>query len=125
MKDIHIYISGKIGNGQMPTPDQLDEATAKFYEAEKALRKMGYIPINPLTLGFTKAMNYQDVIDHCKKVIRDKAHAIFMLDDWRESAGSRQEMIEAGKKRIPLYFQSDMDRLQLEAGYYYRIKEMV
>ncbi len=124
MKEFRIYISGKIGNGKMPTSEDLENATHKFYQIETTLREMGFSPINPLNLGFTAKMSYRDVMEYCKKVIRDQAHAIFMLNDWKESIGAKEEMTEAGKKGIPLYFESDMDRLQLEATHYYRIKEV-
>lgn len=108
-KKVFVYISGKIGNGKMPTPEQLEAAKPKFKAVADELSRMGYDPINPLSFGFTNKMKYDDVLDICLSVLSKKANAIFMLNDWRESNGARKEMQEAQKNGLPIYFEESDD----------------
>lgn len=75
-----IYISGKI------TGDPCYRY--KFSEAEKRLREMGHIVINPAAIFCGKS--YKDFID-VDLTLLSKCDAIYMLEGWEDSKGAQLE----------------------------------
>lgn len=90
-----VYIAGKItGN---------ENYKAEFAEAEKKLRTLGHIPLNPAVLpeGLEKA----DYMRICLAML-DSADAIALMLNWTGSPGANIELSLAmytGKKQIDLW----------------------
>lgn len=79
-----IYISGKISG------TNLAETRKRFASVAKAMKRLGYKPVNPLENGLTEHDTWEvqiakDIADllHCK--------AIYMLQGWQDSKGARIE----------------------------------
>lgn len=123
-KEVKIYISGGIGFGKMPDDKQAKLAQMRFAIAEKRLRDMGYTPINPFKLGFSKYMSYDEIVAVCCNVVKEHAHGIYMLRDWKTSAGARRELHTALEKEIPVYYESNTPSamMKLFAQHYYNIE---
>ena len=92
---VKVYIAGKItGN---------ENYKAEFAEAEKKLRALGHIPLNPAVLpeGLEKA----DYMRICLAML-DSADAIALMLNWTGSPGANIELSLAmytGKKQIDLW----------------------
>lgn len=80
-----IYIAGKIQG--LP----FDEVKDKFQKVENALHREGLKVINPLKLGIPFTWPYREQIDACLKVIAKDATAIYLLNDWKDSPGAKEE----------------------------------
>ncbi len=97
-----IYIAGKI------TGEPVEACKQKFEKISDALKQVHVIPINPFKLGCKDHWTF----DQCKpfnfKSIR-QCDAIFMLEDYQDSPGAIQELAEAKKLNIPVYYQSAND----------------
>lgn len=76
-----VYISGKI------TGMDLNEAEAMFLEAEVKLRKLGFIPVNPLNNNIPIWSTWRE---HMRKDIQMlmSCDAIYSLPNWEESKGA-------------------------------------
>lgn len=104
-----IYIAGKI------TGLPLQEADDKFQKAENDLHFLGLKVINPLKLGIPHSWSWSQQIDECKRVINERAKAIYLLRDWKESKGAREEFQEVEKinrrrnrdDKIEIYYEED------------------
>ena len=96
-----VYIAGKItGN---------ENYRAEFAAAERKVRALGDIPLNPAVLpeGLEKA----DYMRICLAML-DSADAIAPLMSWTHSDGAAIEMSLArytGKQNIPLYLVPDVN----------------
>jgi len=82
-----VYIAGKV------TGENRKHCEAKFEHAETYIRTKGCEPVNPTKLvnedtEWTKAMTI------CKAELK-KCNAIFLLPDWHESAGAKEELMIA------------------------------
>jgi hypothetical protein len=78
------YISGKISGLNF------DEVCKKFGRAEQILKKAGYNPVNPCTLLHDHDKEYNSYIAEDIRHLLT-CDAIYMLNDWKESKGSRIE----------------------------------
>lgn len=87
-----VYIAGKItGN---------ENNKAEFAEAEKKLRALGHIPLNPAVLP--EGMEKADYMRICLAMM-DSADAIALMLNWTGSPGANIELslaIYTGKKQI-------------------------
>ena len=93
-----IYISGKI------TGLPIEQARAKFIDAEKKLEKAGYTVVNPMNLKFRN-----DSWDHCMcRCIPALlgCSSIYMLPDWEDSKGARIERYIAEEKEIVIFYEA-------------------
>ena len=94
-----VYIAGKItGN---------ENYKAEFAEAEKKLRALGHIPLNPAVLP--EGLEPGDYMRICTAML-DSCDAIALLRDWAHSKGACIEMTYAqyvGKKLMRLWDMPD------------------
>jgi hypothetical protein len=78
-----IYIAGKV------TGQDIKECKEKFSKAEYLLRRKGYQTVNPLRLCPPNS-NWKDAMRACIKNLVD-CDEIYMLRDWQESKGAKEE----------------------------------
>ena len=93
-----IYISGKISG------TDLTETRARFASVAKAMKRLGYEPVNPLENGLSEHDSWET---HIAKDIADllQCKAIYMLQDWQESKGARIEHYIATEIGIPITYE--------------------
>ena len=105
-----VYISGKIGE------DVLSEATRqKFAKAEAYLKEWGFDTFNPTTSGLGKQAEerakangtdfYTEIMELDIAELK-KCDAIYMLTDWRDSAGAQREYKEAQRNGIQVFYET-------------------
>lgn len=97
-----IYIAGMI------TGLPLEPCKYKFEQAEQHLRLLGANPINPLKLGIPEHFTFAESKPHNFKALR-QCHAIFMLKCWNDSRGAREELKEAMRLNLVVFFESAGD----------------
>lgn len=94
-----VYIAGKItGNGRY---------REEFAAAERKVRAMGHIPLNPAALP--EGMEPADYMRICMAML-DSADAIAIMENWTESTGARIEFAYAqyvNKKVLKLWLMPD------------------
>ena len=94
-----VYIAGKItGNGRY---------REEFAAAERKVRAMGHIPLNPAALP--EGMEPTDYMRICMAML-DSADAIAIMGNWTESTGARIEFAYAqyvNKKVLKLWMMPD------------------
>ena len=93
-----IYISGKISG------TDLTETRARFAAVAKAMKRLGYKPVNPLENGLSEHDTWEA---HISKDIADllQCKAIYMLQSWQESKGARIEHYIATEIGIPITYE--------------------
>ena len=105
-----VYISGKIGE------DVLSEAMSqKFAKAEAYLREWGFDTFNPTASGLGKQAEerakangtdfYTEIMELDIAELK-KCDAIYMLTDWRDSAGAQREYKEAQRNGIQVFYET-------------------
>ncbi len=99
MQQITIYISGKI-TGEPPAA-----CRAKFEAAEYNIRNLGATPINPLKLGIPENATYPEAKPRCFEEI-GKAEAMFMLEDYTNSPGATDELDEAQRLGLEIFYEN-------------------
>ena len=80
-----IYIAGKISGLKRKAVEE------KFENAKKALSLKGYQIFIPTILPVYDEMSHEDYLHICYSMI-DVCDAIFMLKDWQESEGAKNEL---------------------------------
>lgn len=95
-----IYIAGKITG--LPKA----EYTAKFLQAELALRAAGMKPVNPCNLGIPDDMPSSEALELCKPHF-DQCEAVFFLRDWRDSFGAIIEHSWATHQGLKIYYERE------------------
>lgn len=104
-----VYISGKIGE------EELSEATRqKFAKAEAYLRDWGFDTFNPTTSGLGRLAEekakengtdfYTEIMELDIAELK-KCDAIYMLRDWKDSAGAKREYAEADKLGLSVWYE--------------------
>lgn len=90
-----VYISGKISG--------LEESEYKpyFMKAEKLLKSLGYIVINPARKGTIPGYKWEDYMRDCIKELCD-CDCIYQLHNWEDSEGAKMEYNIAKKLKIPV-----------------------
>jgi len=80
-----VYISGPIAHYD------LEERKAVFNAAKKQLRKMGYLPVNPMDNGLPQPGDWRD---HMRADIANllRCQYIYFLPEWQYSKGCRLEL---------------------------------
>lgn len=93
-----IYISGKISG------TDLTETRKRFAAAAKAMKRLGYEPVNPLDNGLSEQDTWEaHIIKDIATLLQCKA--IYMLQDWQESKGARIEYYIATEIGIPIMYE--------------------
>ena len=107
-----IYIAGKITN------TELTACKEKFAFMEEVLRSLGVIPVNPFKLGCQDHWSFEQCKPFNFKAIR-QCDAIFMLNDYQDSPGSLQELQEAKRLKLELYYQyaDDINTIKDQQNY--------
>lgn len=103
-----IYIAGKI------TGEPLEACKAKFAAAEQQLIGAGATPINPFNLGCPDHWTFDQCKSTCFEAI-ENCTAIYMLNDWESSPGSRVELHEAMRLRHDVFQEVNKDIKQINA----------
>lgn len=94
-----VYISGKI------TGLVHEEAFRKFESAEKVLSALGHEPVNPMKLfAPDPVMTWRDYMVKDIQALFE-CSAIYMLTNWRDSAGARIEHAIAVETKIKILYQ--------------------
>lgn len=80
-----VYISGPIAHYD------LEERKIAFKNAKKKLRKMGYLPVNPMDNGLPQPGDWRD---HMRADIANllRCQYIYFLPEWQYSKGCRLEL---------------------------------
>ena len=93
-----IYISGKISD------TNLTETRKRFAAVAKAMKRLGYEPVNPLENGLSEHDTWEA---HIAKDIADllQCKAIYMLQDWQDSKGARIEYYIAAEIGMPITYE--------------------
>ncbi|MDR1562285.1 MAG: DUF4406 domain-containing protein [Dysgonamonadaceae bacterium] len=103
-----IYISGKI------TGEPFEKVKERFQKAEDFLKKTGFEVVNPTKNGLTASHKWE------QHLLRDietlfSCDAIYMLNGWADSTGSRIEhniALETGKEIIFEAGKGNIDRIE-------------
>lgn len=94
-----VYISGKI------TGLEYHEAYKKFEDAEKEVRNMGGVPVNPMKLEHKPSADWYDFMEKdISELLR--CEGIYMLENWGNSKGARIEYNIAREMDLKIVFQS-------------------
>ena len=93
-----IYISGKISG------TDLTETRKRFASVAKAMKRLGYEPVNPLENGLSEHDTWEAQI---AKDIADllQCKAIYMLQGWQDSKGARIEHYIAIEIGLPIMYE--------------------
>lgn len=94
-----VYISGKI------TGLEYQEAYKIFEDAEKEVRNMGGVPVNPMKLEHKPNADWYDFME---KDIAEllRCEGIYMLENWGNSKGARIEYSIATQMDLKIVFQN-------------------
>ena len=93
-----IYISGKISG------TNLTETRKRFAAAAKAMKRLGYEPVNPLDNGLSEQDTWEvHIIKDIATLLQCKA--IYMLQDWQDSKGARIEYYIATEIGMPIMYE--------------------
>lgn len=97
-----IYIAGKI------TDEPLEACKQKFQQSEEHLKLMGANPVNPFKLGIPAHFTFEESKPYNFKALRH-CNAIFMLKCWKQSPGAREELQEATRLKMVVFFEEAGD----------------
>ena len=100
-----IYVSGPVTKNK--------NATTQFNEADKFIRKLGHIPLNPIRIDPPHPLKKDKWLYYMRKSVEllVKSDALFLLDGWEKSKGARIEFDLCIKLGIPIYFNCDKEKL--------------
>lgn len=96
--NLKVYIAGKI------TGEELSPCMQKFAQAEQKLRNMGAQPVNPFKLGIPHHFTFEQSKPFNFKALR-YCSAIFMLSDYVNSPGAAEEMDEAQRLGLDVFYE--------------------
>ncbi len=96
---MRVYISGKM-NGLSK-----EAYRGKFKKAQKDLIKMGHKPINPARLDVYD-LEYKDFLA-IDAILIKSCEAIYMLDNWEDSAGALWELAEANRLGLKVMYEGE------------------
>lgn len=97
--DYTIYISGKV------TGEDWESCKNKFQKVEDNLREIGLKHIiNPMKLGISEKTPWVDAMKICLNAL-EKCSAIFLLSDWIESKGAKEEFKLSALREMDTFFE--------------------
>lgn len=94
---LRIYIVGQIKG--LP----IDVARSNFERVETQLREMGYEPVNPFKIGIPDHWEYSQSRPYNMKALH-QCEALYIQSNWRNSEGSMDEINEAMKSKMDLFY---------------------
>jgi hypothetical protein len=94
-----IYISGKITGIEA-------EALVRFGLAELVMREAGFDPINPMALPHLHDKEWHSFMREDIKALCD-CDAIYMLNNWKDSAGARLEHTVAECLGLQVFYEDE------------------
>ena len=104
--NISIYIAGKI-TGEDPEACRL-----KFATAEAKLKEIGVqAVINPLNMGIPITWDWNAARAKCLEVLKEKANAILLLNDWIHSEGAMEEYQYAFSHNYRVFGEDDTEAI--------------
>lgn len=93
-----IYISGKISG------TDLTETRKRFAAVAKAIKRLGYEPVNPSENGLTEHDTWEaHIVKDIATLLQCKA--IYMLQGWQDSKGARIEHHIATEIGLPIMYE--------------------
>lgn len=95
-----IYIAGKISGEPRLKMQQ------KFFDAAEQLSAKGHKPFIPSILPDYPDVPHDDYLHICFAMI-DVCDAVYMLSDWQQSKGARQELQYAADTRKEIAYQDE------------------
>ena len=103
---MRVFISGKITG--------VDNYIEKFNEAEKMLTEMGSEVINPATAlqHLPNNMPHEFYMDVALSMLKN-CDCIYMLDNWRDSRGAKEEHEYAANHNIDILYEDDRDNMAI------------
>ena len=101
-----IYIAGKI------TGEPLEACKAKFELIQRTLLAFNYQAINPFKLGCQDHWTFEQTKPYNFKALR-QCNAIFMLEDYEDSPGALEELTEAKRLNLEVFYETANDIYQL------------
>lgn len=93
-----VYISGKISGLSF------EEAFKNFEDAEKEVKEMGGIAINPMKLDHKENADWYDFMEKDLAALL-RCDGIYMLKNWGDSKGARCEYFLAKSLDLKVVFQ--------------------
>ena len=75
-----VYISGRITGHE-------SKAQKQFAAAERKLKEIGYVPVNPFNLDHNHDKSWESYMKVCIKALME-CDAILLLTDWHKSRGA-------------------------------------
>lgn len=104
--ELALYISGKV------TGEEKELCKKKFAALEAKLLKLGvHTVINPMKLGIPDTWTHEEEMVMCMKVLRKKANAIILLDNWVSSTGAMEEYLHARNHGYRIFMEDDTEEL--------------
>ncbi len=104
--ELKMYISGKI-TGLDPEACKL-----KFSAVETKLKKLGvHTVINPMNIGIPVSWTWDEAMDLCMKILKEKATSIIMLNDWVDSEGAMKEYYYARNHGYRIFDEDDTEAI--------------
>jgi len=100
-----IYVSGPVTKN--------DNAKIQFEEADKFIRKIGHVPLNPIRIDPPHPLKKDHWLYYMRKSVEllMKSDAIYLLSGWENSPGAKIEFDLCIKLGIPVYFESMKEKL--------------
>lgn len=98
-----IYIAGKI------TGEPRMEMKAKFAAVAESMREQGHEPFIPSVLPAYDDVSHADYLHVCFGMI-DICEAVYMLADWQQSKGAREELQYAADWQKQILYEDESTR---------------
>jgi len=100
-----IYVSGPVTKNK--------NAIEQFEDADKFIRKIGHIPLNPIRIDPPHPLKKDRWLYYMRKSVEllMKSDAIYLLSGWEKSSGAKIEFDLCVKLGIPIYFESMKEKL--------------
>ena len=97
-----IYIAGKI------TGLPFNHVKIKFDHAERWIKSLKHEPVNPINLfPDPESVPWETAMYHCLCTL-DKCDAIYLLPDWTESRGAKEEVNHAIALGMPIFNENNI-----------------